>query len=448
MIFLRDFDKIKSLEIIRIADETLKVKTSENRINFKNGVPDVLYRQAGGRCSVPRCKNPTMGPYYENDGAVNMGVACHIFSAAEEGPRGWGNKDADFISSEKNGLWCCQYHAALIDKNKGKDYSVDTLFSWKELAEARTRKQMNDNPSPLGWVENIAIDRFALPGINPKITLSRWTLLYGNQCVGKTALLEFSASISNSKYIDRFSGNNRSVFEATVNYSTVDDFDKKLTLSIHGEHFKRIENGQESLLPPGDLEVIYCDVCDLQSKIHEDHIDLMQRVLNVDKAALMSLCSIGTKTLMAGEIKFEQGVEQIEDEFSFDEVFITKPKLKIDEDPFYELHFKSKDNKLNTFISYERLSTSERARLVLDLQITKAREIVKQRLTLLIVESLAINFDENNFKKLLSSLEKESFQAIVSLPPYFDKKIIGEDDGQRSLCEEEYLKNWKLCFID
>lgn len=426
----------------------MKDKKIEKRIDFNSGVRDILYRQAGGRCSVPRCKNPTMGPYYESDGAVNLGVACHIFSAAKNGPRGWGDKDADFISSEKNGLWCCQYHAALIDKNKGNDYSAGTLFSWKELAEARTRKQMNDNPSPLGWVESIAIDKFSLSRINPKITLSRWTLLYGNQCVGKTSLLEFSASISNSKYSDRFSGNKESVFEATVNYSTVDDFDKNLTLKINDKNFKRIESGQESLLPPGDLEVIYCDVRDLQSKIHEDHIDLMQRVLNVDKAALMSLCSIGTKTLMAGEIKFEQGVEEIEDEFSHDAVFSTKPKLKLDEKPFYELHFKPKESTLNEFISYQGLSTSERARLVLDLQITKARETAKQRLTLLIIESLAENFDEHNFIKLLTSLEKESFQAIISLPPYLDKKINKKPNGERSLCEEEYFKNWKLCFID
>lgn len=377
-----------------------------------------------------------------------MGVACHIFSAAKNGPRGWGDKGADFISSEKNGLWCCQYHAALIDKNKGNDYSVGTLFSWKELAEARVRKQMNDNPSPLGWVESIAINKFTRSGINPKITLSRWTLLYGNQSVGKTSLLEFSASISNSKYSKRFSGNKESIFEATVNYSTVDDFDKVLTLSIEDNLFKRIENGQESLLPPGDLEVIYCDVSDLKSKSHEDHIDLMQRVLNVDEAALMSLCSIGTKTLMAGEIKFEKGVEETEDEYSCNDSFLTRPKLKLDEEPFYELHFKPKGHVLNEFVNYEALSTSEKARLVLDLQITKARETAKQRLTLLIVESLAINFDEENFVKLLTSLEKESFQAIVSLPPYHDRKINKRLNGESSLCEDECLKNWTLCFID
>ena len=97
-------------------------KPITKRINFKSNVPDILYRQAGGRCSTPRCKNPTMGPYYDGDGAVNQGVACHIYSASEDGPRGWGDKDENFISSADNGIWCCQYHASLIDKNKGIIY--------------------------------------------------------------------------------------------------------------------------------------------------------------------------------------------------------------------------------------------------------------------------------------------------------------------------------------
>jgi energy-coupling factor transporter ATP-binding protein EcfA2 len=86
---------------------------------------------------------------------------------------------------------------------------------------------MNDIPSPLGWVETISVTDFPLPQIRPTITLSRWNLLYGKQCVGKTTLLELAASISNSKYAERFLGNENRLFEATLNYSTVDDYDKK-----------------------------------------------------------------------------------------------------------------------------------------------------------------------------------------------------------------------------
>ena len=73
-----------------------------------------------------------------------MGVACHIYSASENGPRGQGNKNSEFLGSEENGIWCCQYHANLIDKNNGVDYPVSTLFMWKKLAEARVLKEMNE----------------------------------------------------------------------------------------------------------------------------------------------------------------------------------------------------------------------------------------------------------------------------------------------------------------
>ncbi|MBN3104419.1 hypothetical protein [Pectobacterium brasiliense] len=424
------------------------MKDNEKRIEFKNGVSEILFKQAGGRCSVPRCKNPTMGPFYNHEGSVNMGVACHIYSASKNGPRGWGGKDANFISSERNGLWCCQYHASLIDKIKGKDYSVGTLFSWKELAEARTRKQMNDIPSPLGWIESIAIENFFHKSIKPKIDLSRWTLIWGHHGVGKTALLEFTASISNSKYSDRFSNESNIICEANVHYSTVDDFDKKLTLNINNGILRRLDNNCDCLLPPGDLQIIYCDTNDLIPLIHEDHIDLMQRVLNVDKTALLSLCSIGTKTLMAGEIKFEQGSEYVKDELSYeDDEYVIKPKFKLNHEPFFELYFKSKESKRDSFIPFHRLATSERAKLILDLQITMAREIAKQRLTLLIIEDLAVNFSEYNFKNLLQVLENEDFQVIVSIPPSIENSVIDKRKDGCTLQEHEYLASWRLSVL-
>lgn len=103
----------------RDSEERRKLDGSgKKRIDFARGIPDILFKRAGGHCSVPRCKIPTMGPFNDDIGAVNMGIACHIFSAAENGPRGRGGKDADFIRSAENGIWCCAAHAALIDITK------------------------------------------------------------------------------------------------------------------------------------------------------------------------------------------------------------------------------------------------------------------------------------------------------------------------------------------
>lgn len=416
----------------------------KKRIDFKSGIPFILAKKANFKCSVPRCKTPTVGPFKENEGAVNLGVACHIYSASENGPRGWGGKTEDFISSEENGIWCCQYHASLIDKNEGKDYPVSVLFAWKKLIEARILKEMNDIPSPLGWIESIAFTSFLNRPIIPKLNLSRYTLIHGENGVGKTVLLEIAAAISNSKYADRFNGtqildkNNQLVpaeFKAQVNYSTVDTFSKDLKMEIINKRLYRIENSQACLLSPGDLEVIYCSSKDLRRNDDEDDIDYMMRILNVDKSALFSLADIGTKTLLSGKIKFVHATEFDEDDFGEEKEYL---KYKKNGEDYYELKFLSDNFPVD--VSFKNLSSSEQGKLVLDLQIMKSREVAKQRLTLLLIEGLILTFDKYNFQKLLEILIKEDFQVVVSIPPYLYSEIISNDE----LIDVEYLYQWKL----
>lgn len=418
------------------------------RINFKSGVPDILYRQAGGRCSVPRCKNPTMGPFYEKDGAVNMGVACHIYSAAADGPRGHGGKDASFLSGEENGIWCCQYHASLIDKAKGNDYPATVLFAWKALAEARVLKQMNDRPSPLGWIESIEFLEFPRPGMLPKIALSRHTLLGGKNGSGKTSLMEAAASVSQAKYATRFSGARKRnskeetespVTHAKVIYSTVDSLSKELDLRIAGMEITRFDGGLPCLLPPGDLEVIYCSSSDARRLESEDDIDFMMRVLNVDSSALFALAKIGVSVVMPGEIDFRQAKIHSDDDDS------TQPKFKDNGKPFYEMRFKKRLG--DFFGAFNGLSGSEQSRLILDLLISKAREVSKQRLTLLVIEDFALSLDAANFENLLRCLAAEDFQVLVLLPPAREKDVLDVNNGEQTLQSLEYLVPWRLAFL-
>jgi len=388
-----------------------------------------------------------MGPCYEKDDeAVNMGVACHIYSASENGPRGQGTKKSDFLGSVENGIWCCQYHSNIIDKNNGVDYTTSTLFMWKKLAEARVLKEMNDIPSPLGWIESINFTTFMNNHILPSIKLSRFTLLYGKNGTGKSSLLEFSASISNSKYSDRFINSKvqdnagiykLATFNAEVFYSTVDLFSKKISLKIENSILSRIENDKNCLLPPGDLEIIFCSSIQGKQKESEDDIDFMMNILNIDKSALFALTKIGTKSLMTGKIKFEHAEE--EDEYDDEK---THKIYKENGDKYFELLFKRDDS--DYYVSLNGLSTSEQAKLILDLQITKAREISKQRLTLILIEELIYNFDENSFKSLLLALEQEEFQTIISIPPYRESDILNIEKDNIFLKNLDYLEQWKL----
>lgn len=406
---------------------------TKKKIDFKKDVIETIYRQAGGQCSVPRCKNPTMGPFNNIEGAVNMGMACHIYSASENGPRGWGTMDENFISSEKNGIWCCTYHGNLIDKRKGEDYSVSTLFKWKELAEARVLKKMNDKPSSLGWVESIEFLSFFKGKVLPKISLSRYTLIYGENATGKTSLLEICASITNSKYAWRFL---KTKFKAKIEYSTVDSFSKNILLSFDKNNLIREEDNVRCLLSPGDLEVIYMSRNDqIRFNDDEDDVDYLMRALNLDKSALYTLSEIGIKSIMPGEINFKPVLDD-EDEF----------KYKDNGEEYLELFFTPEGE--NESVSFKLLSDSEKGKLLLDLLISKARETSKQRLTILLIEDLINNLTSDNFKQLIKILEKEEYQIIVSIPPSAIEGVLDFRESEKiKLKEIDDSNQWRLSIV-
>lgn len=426
--------------------------TSSTRINFTPDVPDLLYRQAGGRCSVPRCTNPTMGPYYRIEGAVNMGVACHIYSAAVNGPRGRGGKSADFISSEENGIWCCAYHANQMDKKKGKDFPASQLFAWKELAEARARKQMNDSPSPLGWVHSIEFTRFIGELKSPKIELTRCTALWSDKNgSGKSSLMQLAASITDAHYGERFlassgsneiDGKSEIVFAGKVTYSTVDSFSKIVQLEFSAGELIRREGAAMCLLPPGDVEFIYCEEKALQRRKQEDDLDFLMRVLDLDKSAILAIARLSTGVLMPGTLRFAHSTEDTDEESE------TEPKkqLKPDGSPYIQLLFKKTSH--DFFVSYAGLSGSEQVRLVLDLLISKAREVAKQRLTLLMLDEILGVLDIGNFRHLLEVLAGEPFQSLVALPPAQEKALLNRDDGDIGFIDDDRLAEWRVAVLE
>lgn len=417
----------------------------QNRLDFSRKVVETLYKKSNGRCSVPRCTRPTMGPLKNGNESINMGVACHIYSAAENGPRGRGDKDDKFIRSESNGIWCCAYHAALIDKANGKDYPASVLLAWKALIEARTLKHMTDRPSPLGWVETIQFTEFANSTVHPKATLSRNTLIFGPNCSGKSALMEFTASISNSRYCERFSGTKTknsdgtyspARYKARITYSTVDTLSKNVDIELSGENLIRYEDSKPCLLSPGDLEVIFCTEREQRIYDGEDNVDFLMRFLNVDNSALYAISKLGSDELLPRIIRFEQATEY---DYDRDEEI---KKRKPDGSPYMELQFKHSHS--DDWISYDCLSTSEQGKLLIDLAITKAREVSKQRLTLLLIDDPISNFDSENFKWLLNVLSNSDFQSAVVLPPYRHDDVLDHENNNTRLQTLDYLEQWRL----
>jgi hypothetical protein len=397
-------------------------------------VKTILFRRTNGRCSVPRCPHPTMGPFIENEGAVNMGIACHIYSASPKGPRGQGGKDEAFLESEQNGIWCCTKHGSLIDKNDGGDYPAETLFKWKALAEARALKEMNDQPSPLGWVESIEFTQFRGHADGPKIVLSRNSLLLGRNGSGKTLLLEAAASISHEEFAWRFKDERSSVQRAEddvrvkVVYSTVDTPAKEVRINVAGTRVSRFEGDARTQLPPADLEVIFAASWVRGPTRGEggDDVDMLATMLCVDRATVFALLENERREFVPFPLRW-QHVHEVELEHEQEDDYddedtdgdeadtVVVPKYKENGEPFLEVCCKMDED--GDYLSFESLSGSEQNCVILELLIAKARETCKHRLTLLLIDAeSAYRLSDYGFERLLVTLAGEDFQSVVVLP--------------------------------
>lgn len=115
--------------------------------NNRDDFSEKTKRDAAGRvgwiCSFPGCNSATIGASMESNSKVsNVGVAAHICTAAEGGPRYDPNMTPDERKSIDNCIWLCETHAHLIDTDT-KKYTVSVLKKWKySFGERRKRDQL------------------------------------------------------------------------------------------------------------------------------------------------------------------------------------------------------------------------------------------------------------------------------------------------------------------
>lgn len=104
------------------------------RDEFTGKIRISLAHRANHKCSL--CKLPTSGPSDESpEASVNIGVAAHICAASPGGPRYLATMTSKERSSITNGIWLCQNHAALIDRDIAV-YSEQVLRETKRAHEA------------------------------------------------------------------------------------------------------------------------------------------------------------------------------------------------------------------------------------------------------------------------------------------------------------------------
>lgn len=114
------------------------------RDEFSNAVKLALAKRASFVCSNPDCRALTVAPADSDANSVlYIGKAAHIRAAAEGGPRFDPVMTSEQRSAIENAIFLCGSCADLIDRNKGSDFSAETIHQWKRRHEEWVRSHLN-----------------------------------------------------------------------------------------------------------------------------------------------------------------------------------------------------------------------------------------------------------------------------------------------------------------
>jgi hypothetical protein len=173
-------------------------KTMAKRKNdFSLETKRAVAGRVGYRCSIPNCGRVTIGPDSAPSKVANTGRACHIYSAAEGGPRGNAGLTPEQLRSASNAIWLCAEHADLIDKNLGERYPAELLHSYKHLQEAKIAREQKGIFAPMAWFQQIVIHTSPLFAPEALIQFGKVTLILGPNEIGKSAFCDWLAGLGN-----------------------------------------------------------------------------------------------------------------------------------------------------------------------------------------------------------------------------------------------------------
>jgi hypothetical protein len=96
----------------------------------------VLFGSSGNQCAYPGCTNPIVAPETEQSDAAVVAYICHIYAAADNGPRGKPYLTEEERNAPDNLILLCGHHHPIVDKQH-ETYPANVLKSWKKDHEAR-----------------------------------------------------------------------------------------------------------------------------------------------------------------------------------------------------------------------------------------------------------------------------------------------------------------------
>ncbi len=369
----------------------------KNRADFSRRVKIDVAKRSAYRCCFPDCERTTTGPSESQNDSITTGIAAHIFSAQDNGPRGSGGLSFESRQSIENAIWLCAEHASRIDKNNGMEFPASTLLSYKRIHEEKIRHERDGIAAKTGWIHSLAIDRAPIFRTPTELQFGKVTVLHGDNDSGKTALCDWLQGISDpqalSKWADPKRYGNLS-FEVTY----LDPVRQKLRVRVQSrDEIEYFINGEPVPFDPNPVRFVRLK--DLRLNPLSDRLppmtdlDFLSRTLSVNPALvrnMLPLVGIQGKGTVGGLRldHLQDGSIRV-----WTDVHGTSPGLSLQ----------------------KQLSGSERSRVLIEIAAVFARHSAKRVPTVFLLDWAAKSLDSRWMSLIVEFLSSEEnpFQTII-----------------------------------
>lgn len=335
-----------------------------SRSDFGDGTRHVIAARAGFRCSYPGCGKLTIGPAKSPGDFEDTGIACHIYAAAKNGPRGQGDLTDQALRAASNGIWMCGDHGNMIDKKRGVRFPIQMLLGWKALHEYRISYEHSGDKAPFGFIRSLTLTHSPLFKENTEIDFAKTTFLIGLNATGKTAICEWLTALNTSRNIWRWLKSGfveyDIMFDAPIEqHLRVEVKNNALALKLDQIAVNRNHARASTVYLPGHGELsISCDLKRVSS------------LFGIEEISLRSLMPLVSGFFVKGMFFAE--------------------RLDESEKGFYDLHCVLTNGSVRT---YNQLSSGEQGRVLLDIAMAQASQAAQFGATLLIAEIESLGID-------------------------------------------------------
>ena len=368
-----------------------------DRADFPKSVVLTVARRAAYRCGFPDCDGVTTGPGASEDQSATTGIAAHIYSAREGGPRGCGGLSFEQRQSTANAIWLCAQHAARIDKNNGIEYPAPTLKAYKRMHEDKIRRERDGIGPKVGWIHSLSIDHAPVFHTPAEIQFGKVTVLLGNNDSGKTALCDWLQGISDPGTLCDWADPKRPgnlSFEVTY----LDPIKQKLRVRVQShDEIEYVINGEPVPFDPNPIRFVR--LRDLAPYRFSDSLppmsdlEFLSRTLSVNPALVRNMLPI-------------VGSQRAS----------TVSGLRIEPDEDGSIHvWTDVQGTSSGFSLQDQLSNTERCRVLIEIAAVFARYSAKRVPTVLLLDWAAKSFDDSWMSRVVEFLssEENAFQTII-----------------------------------